>query len=635
MAHSVTPQPEEAHSPARRATALAIPTRDEIRTAVDALPLTSATRGWVTGKRVFLEGAAGYIRIYSRLSPGSDGKEHWNVGTSKAALADVAQAQRDWLNRPMALADDPTFAGSYPRPGIDPTAVLDSPEFASAFDQLAAENPPTRRGMITSWSAKSIARMNRTMGVFDYTPLFLDGRLPALVTLTMPGEADLVDGGELWQWCAPTPRDFKKMVNRLRLEYTRAWGAAPVGVWKMEFQRRGAPHLHILMLPPTGLSAGRYLHDRSGEIVGRLRWKTDEAGELVDELVSMRTGGLMFADWLALTWAKIVGVHKMPAELFDHGGSAQVEFRKHVNAGMFAVSRDSIERYADPKRIAAYFTKHSSFSAKAYQNQMPQVWVDAVKAGAPSGQFWGAWGLERTHAARELAQVAPAGEKRRGRLYHPSRRYDSIMSSEQVENPVGDALAVAEHLASLPLVIAQRATDWQAEDQASWATDASVGRQFARDQSAAAGEVSEQVRIERHLRKLARAQAVTRRAVTLIGPDGSRRVVRFVQERWHIREVEQLCGDGVRRAFQVKVSAGARKRVRKVLGPAQHVDARTGEVTTVKKRRSVIGFYQGGSGFLIVNDGRTTLDSCRRVLGGNPDVYGLGGIGRGAFGLAA
>jgi hypothetical protein len=56
-------------------------------------------------------------------------------------------------------------------------------------------------------------------------------------------------------------------------------------------------------------------------------------------------------------------------------------------------------RARDPKRVAVYFCKHSSFKAKDYQNRVPEQWQ---QPGGGPGRFWGYWVLRPAVAAVEL-----------------------------------------------------------------------------------------------------------------------------------------------------------------------------------------------------------------------------------------
>lgn len=212
------------------------------------------------------------------------------------------------------------------------------------------------RGAIHEWSRKSRARMFQVLPSLDYEPMFSTGGVAAMVTLTLPGEG--------WEQLVPDIRTFKKMLNRFQAEYRRAWGASPVAVWKMEFQRRGAPHVHLFMVPPTGFARGR---------------------------LAKGSKPLAFSPWLSLTWAKIVGA--------PLGTTAR---RNHELAGTGIDYREGA-RFSDPRRIAAYFSKHGAYSDKEYQNEMPEHWRAAILEGrAGGGTFWGYWQLEKAVETVEL-----------------------------------------------------------------------------------------------------------------------------------------------------------------------------------------------------------------------------------------
>lgn len=182
------------------------------------------------------------------------------------------------------------------------------------------------RGSISGWSRQSRARMVRTLAELDYGPMMGAG-LPCMVTLTLPGD---------WRTVCADGSAFKSMVKAFRMRWRRRWGSDLVGVWKVEYQMRGAPHLHVYTTPP--LDAG-------------------------------------FPAWLSRAWAEVVA----------HPDAA--EFAKHLAAGTGIDYAEGI-RSRDPRRLAVYFSKHGTFSAKDYQNQPPEGW------GSP-GRVWGVWGLKK------------------------------------------------------------------------------------------------------------------------------------------------------------------------------------------------------------------------------------------------
>ena len=116
---------------------------------------------------------------------------------------------------------------------------------------------------ITEWSRKSRAAMCRTFAELDYTPMVESGRVPAMVTLTYPGD---------WETVAPDGASVKRQMVLWRKRFQRERGEPVRYLWKLEFQRRGAPHIHLWMTPP--------------HTIGR--------------------SGRPFREWLSHAWAEIV-----------------------------------------------------------------------------------------------------------------------------------------------------------------------------------------------------------------------------------------------------------------------------------------------------------------------------------------
>jgi len=190
--------------------------------------------------------------------------------------------------------------------------------------------------------------MMRTLAELDYSGMEqLDG-IPAMVTLTLPGD---------WLTVAPTSAQFKRHFTVWRRRFERAWGVPWMGVWKLEFQRRGAPHLHLYMVVPRGM-------------------------------IVTSSGPTDFKRWCARTWADVVA-HPDPEQR-----------RRHVLAGT-GVDLIAGMKASDPKRLAVYFCKHASpatglSNPKEYQHQVPAEWRDRP------GRFWGYIGLEKCTATTQL-----------------------------------------------------------------------------------------------------------------------------------------------------------------------------------------------------------------------------------------
>lgn len=208
---------------------------------------------------------------------------------------------------------------------------------------------PGMRAAITSWSRKSRANMCRKLAEYDYNQMFADGRTPAMVTFTYPDD---------WLTVAPSGTAVKRHLRLWTKRFRTEWNETPRYVWKLEFQMRGAPHLHLGMAFPA------------------------HPGK----------SGLPFRQWCSRAWADIV----------DHPDPDQRA--RHLNAGT-AVDIIAGVKGRDPKRLAIYFTKHAapnSSSSKEYQHIVPEAWL---QPGKGPGRFWGVAGLQRATVKLEIGRT--------------------------------------------------------------------------------------------------------------------------------------------------------------------------------------------------------------------------------------
>lgn len=239
-------------------------------------------------------------------------------------------------------------------------------QHAPSMAEMCAEGyEAVSRAEVTSWSQKSRVNMTRTLAALDYGPMFASGLTPAMVTYTLPGD---------WLAIAPDGATFKRLVKRLFSRLDRVWGPVPL-VWKLEFQRRGAPHLHTFMCIPTD----------------RRRCRCRVCGS--------KGGGVLlgFRDWISHQWAHICSAPD-PAE-----------YARHLAAGTGIDYREGL-RASDPKRLAIYFAKHGGAGGgKEYQHQIPPEWVQLdrqtgeLRETSGPGRFWGYRHLEQTWAGVDVA----------------------------------------------------------------------------------------------------------------------------------------------------------------------------------------------------------------------------------------
>jgi len=192
------------------------------------------------------------------------------------------------------------------------------------------ENWQPRKSSV-AWSDKSRVKMLERFSTLDFTPLEDDSNILAFLTLTYPSS---------WQIVAPTSGAAKRHLLSLRKRFEREFKRTFFALWKMEFQRRGAPHFHLLAPIPKGPD---------------------------------------FKDWLSRNWVEIV----------NHPD--ETERAKHLLAGT-GVDKAKGTTADTAQRISYYFSKHSSANKgpKEYQNTPPDEWVQSGSVG----RFWGYWGLE-------------------------------------------------------------------------------------------------------------------------------------------------------------------------------------------------------------------------------------------------
>lgn len=252
---------------------------------------------------------------------------------------------------------------------------------------------PGKIGVVTQWSQKSQVRMQATIRELDLHA-FLSGQTPAMTTLTVPGP---------WGAIMPDAATASKIFHRFAVSYRKMWGT-PCWLWKREFQRRGAPHWHLWMIPPT--------LDRDDQ-------PTD----------------VIFREWVRYAWAAAMGLKKPVQHTADIDLTkefVQCECREKAGPRMGArplwcasvgagTNVDFAEgvRASDPQRLATYFLKESAGSTgKQYQNSVPWAWCvggmdySTGEQGpqprtrvprASVGRFWGrSAGLEKVLASASV-----------------------------------------------------------------------------------------------------------------------------------------------------------------------------------------------------------------------------------------
>jgi hypothetical protein len=219
-----------------------------------------------------------------------------------------------------------------------------------------------RRGVCRGWNARVRERFRRAIAAIHW---------PAtrylFQTLTYPG--GFPRDPELW----------KLQLRAYAQAWRRRWGPL-FAVWVLEFQRRGAPHFHIVAVAPEGVA-------------------DDE----------MRR-------WSAATWHRIVT-----------GCSGDHEHARGLGAGCEpwhyerAMAEESLKHADDARGAVQYLTNELG---KESQKSLP-AWLDDDGGGGRirgAGRWWGLWGFELSE------QLIPLRDRReflaaRRRLRSLGERY--------------------------------------------------------------------------------------------------------------------------------------------------------------------------------------------------------------------
>jgi hypothetical protein len=180
-----------------------------------------------------------------------------------------------------------------------------------------------------------------------------------MLTLTYPGD---------WRSLAPSPEASKAHLAAFSRRWFRKVGRLPL-VWKLEFQRRGAPHYHLLVLVPDEL-----------------------------DVRDLRA-------WVASAWFGVVG-------------SGDV---RHLHAG---TSVDVQYRHADASGIGFYFAKHGLWESKQYQNDPPVDW-------ATTGRWWGMSNLPKCSATVEVPATVLVNARRLLRKWYRATHQPRLVLREE------------------------------------------------------------------------------------------------------------------------------------------------------------------------------------------------------------
>jgi len=350
---------------------------------------------------------------HAGLSPAGDRERRWHgfgLAEGPQLLVEVSPGtvrfrRQDWARLERRTQGIGATARTTDGLAAEEGRVATSDALAAASAAYRDENgePECRgRARIRSWSAKSRANMAYTLNALDYAPILEHGGAPAMLTLTYPGD---------WLEVAPSAAVCQGHLRALRKRYQRRWGRPMVGLWKREFQARGAPHFHILMVPP----------------------------------------GAGFERWLAETWVDVVDAASCGLdEPFTVRGRVMCcDRHRHLAAHLHetVVDRREGSRYTDPRRVGAYFAKHGLFAAKDYQNDAPDEW----DPDEGIGRFWGVWGLSKAVVGVQVAPEGYEAMRRTVRRYQRAMQHRSTVGFATLEGTESRRQVETPHTVRVPV----------------------------------------------------------------------------------------------------------------------------------------------------------------------------------------
>lgn len=173
------------------------------------------------------------------------------------------------------------------------------------FDSKVKYDEGQTRGKISDFSYKSRQRLMRKIAMIDAR----EAGLPVFLTLTYP--EDFSKDWESWK------RDIHTFSKAVRRRWSEVWG-----VWKMEFQKRGAPHFHLMLWGLPRIYGTEHMRDK------KLCWRVLPG--------ISRPSDLDVFNWINETWFRIVG-----------SGDA-----KHLQAGI------NLEPVQSWKGVSSYVSKY-------------------------------------------------------------------------------------------------------------------------------------------------------------------------------------------------------------------------------------------------------------------------------------
>jgi hypothetical protein len=179
--------------------------------------------------------------------------------------------------------------------------------------------------------------------------------------------------------------------------WRREWPQSPlIGTWKKEFQKRGAPHLHLFVGLPEAMAEADFVgfQKRTQLVKGLEGRHGKKAGRGKAPVIGGEYGG-MFGYWLREQWSEVVGT----------AGVDRNHQARGVDLRVWYFGRG--ELVAERMRVAEYLGREAG---KESQKQPPEGFVGV---GNYYGVFGRALGFEPVEQAVAVDEAVYAALERR------------------------------------------------------------------------------------------------------------------------------------------------------------------------------------------------------------------------------
>lgn len=221
---------------------------------------------------------------------------------------------------------------------------------------LYEEPPRPKRGECQGFSRRSRRRL-----MVELAKTRTDGLHSLFVTLTYPGE--LTEDMRNW-------RTWKRHIAAFRKRLQRRWRTLTGGVWKIEFQKRGAAHFHIMLffdckmaLPQFRawvsrswyeiVGSGQLSHLRAGTNVKRLDGRRAIRAYVSKYVAKIQPDGVEIPAQWGRTWGFFGEIDRTPIYHRRRVQLAEVyTLRRAVRRWVRAQGFSGCQRYADYLRNA-------------------------------------------------------------------------------------------------------------------------------------------------------------------------------------------------------------------------------------------------------------------------------------------